>query len=43
MKTFVSEQPFYIENAECIDDVITFDVTSYDRKLNYSRLRRALR
>ncbi len=43
MKTFVSEQPFYIETAECIDDVITFDVSCYDRDLIYNRVRRASR
>jgi hypothetical protein len=43
MKTFVNEQPFYIASAECEDDLITFDVSSYDRNLIFSRLRRVHR
>ena len=42
MKTFVSEQPFYIENAECEDDVITFDVSCYDRNLLFSSIKASL-
>jgi|WetSurMetagenome_2_1015567.scaffolds.fasta_scaffold528711_2 hypothetical protein len=41
MKIFVREQSFYIESAECEDDMITFDVSSYDRNLIYSQLRRS--
>jgi hypothetical protein len=43
MKTFVREQPFYIASAECEDDMITFDVSSYDRNLLFSRIRRMTR